>query len=37
MMKRKTIEFCIKLFIIALIAAAGIYTFKVMDMMGIFA
>ncbi len=34
MMARKTIEFLIKIFIVALIAMAGLYAFKVLDMMG---
>jgi hypothetical protein len=35
MMARKTIELLIKLFMVALIAAAGIYSYKVLGMMGI--
>jgi|GEM_PF-2060467 len=34
MMARKTIEFLIKLFIIALVATAGLYAYKVLDLMG---
>ncbi len=34
-MARKTIEFVIKLFIIALVAMAGLYTFNVLNQMGI--
>ncbi len=34
MMARKTIEFLIKLFIIALVATAGLYVYNVLDLMG---
>lgn len=35
MMARKTIEFLIKLFIIALVSVAGIYVYKVLNLMGV--
>jgi hypothetical protein len=35
MMARKTIEFVIKLFILALVATAGLYAYKVLDLMGV--
>lgn len=35
MMARKTIEFLIKLFILALIATAGLYTYNVLELMGV--
>jgi hypothetical protein len=35
MMARKTIEFVIKLFIVALIATAGLYFYKVLELIGI--
>lgn len=34
-MARKTIEFVIKLFIVALVATAGLYFYKVLDLIGI--
>jgi len=34
MMARKTIEFIIKLFIVALIFTAGKYVYEVLDLMG---
>jgi len=34
MMARKTIELVIKLFIVALIAMAGLYVYNVLDLMG---
>jgi hypothetical protein len=35
MMARKTIELVIKLFIIALVATAGIYVYNVLDLIGV--
>lgn len=35
MMARKTIEFLIKLFILALIGTAALYIYKVLDQMGV--
>jgi len=35
MMARKTIEFLIKLFIVALVFTAGLYVYEVLDMMGV--
>ena len=34
MMARKTIEFLIKLFMVALVATAGLYAYKVLELMG---